>query len=120
MNAYELKGDYANVVQTRARIFEVNGDSESAALCRAAFAKGGWNGYLRYLTSDRRPKYQSVYALALAHARLGEKDKALEALNRSYENREPFLQRLKVDPRLDPMRSDPRFDELSKRMGFSG
>lgn len=117
-NTYELKGDYANVVQTRARIFELSGDSESAALGRAAFAKGGWNGYLRYLTSDRRPKYQSLYALAIGHAGLGEKDKAFEALNRSYENRESLLQRLKVDPRLDPLRDDPRFDELLKRMGF--
>lgn len=117
-NVYELKGDYANAVQTRARQLELTGDAASAALCRNTFAAGGWEAYLRYLTSDRRPKYQSLYALAIAHAHLGEKDKAFIALNKSFDNREALLQRLKVDPRLDPLRNDPRFHELLNKIRF--
>ncbi len=39
-------------------------------------------------------------------------------LERAYEEREPLLLAAKVDPRLDPLRSDPRFQDLLRRIGF--
>ena len=41
------------------------------------------------------------------YAQLGERDKAFEALNDAYENREFALLGIKVDPRLDPLRDGP-------------
>jgi hypothetical protein len=70
------------------------------------------------MTGDKRPTTVPFYGLAVGHTTLGEKDKAFEALNKSYENREALLQRLKTDPRLDPLRDDPRFRELLKKIGF--
>ena len=59
-----------------------------------------------------------AFTRAIYHAELGEKDKAFAELNKSYENREAILGRLRVDPRLDPLRDDPRFQELLQRVGF--
>jgi hypothetical protein len=56
--------------------------------------------------------------LAINYAALGEKDEAFAALNKAFANRETLLAGIKVDPRLDPLRSDPRFQELVQRMGF--
>jgi TolB-like protein/Tfp pilus assembly protein PilF len=117
-NAYQRKGDYAKAIEVRCRELELNGDKEEALRHRDAFARGGWKGFLRYLTSENHPSYLSNYTLAWCYAGLGEKDKSLEALNRSYENRESQLQRLKVDPVFDLLRDDPRFNELIQRIGF--
>ncbi|MBD0289003.1 MAG: hypothetical protein ICV79_26800, partial [Flavisolibacter sp.] len=48
----------------------------------------------------------------------GEKDSAFAALNKALEEREPSLPNIKADPRLDPLRNDPRFQELVQRIGF--
>jgi TolB-like protein/Flp pilus assembly protein TadD len=117
-NAYELKGDNAKAVEMRARVRGLAGHGERAALDLAAFANGGWDGYLRYCTSESQSKGQFLYRLATCHLGLGEKDKAIAALNKAYEDREPALARLKVDRRFDPLRDDPRFHELLKKIGF--
>lgn len=58
-------------------------------------------------------------ALAIIHAALGESDRAFEYLERAFEARPTGLLSLKVDPVYDPLRSDPRFDDLVRRMGFT-
>ncbi|HEY2919514.1 MAG TPA: tetratricopeptide repeat protein [Candidatus Binatia bacterium] len=117
---YQLKGDYAASVEELAKALEIHGDYKSAALARESLAKGGWEGFLRYITGDSRPAGAPFpfYAVATFHAALGEKEKAFAALNKSYENREFLLTLLKVDPRLDPLRGDPRFQELLRKVGF--
>ncbi len=117
-NAYQFKGDYDRAIELRARELELSGFAHDAAALRNVYAKGGWEGYLRYVTGDSRPAWVSFYEMALADVQLDERDKAIAALNKSYENREGASQRLKVDPRLDPLRNDPRFQELLKKIGF--
>jgi hypothetical protein len=52
------------------------------------------------------------------YARLGDKQKALEWLNRNDEERRPLGTLLNVDPALDTLRSDPRFGDLVRRTGL--
>ena len=59
-----------------------------------------------------------AYSAALVYAGLGEKDQAFEWLERAYEDRDQGMVFLKVDPPLDPLRSDPRFQDLLRRMNF--
>ena len=53
-----------------------------------------------------------------ATAALGEKDKAFEWLGKVYEERDGMLIWLKVDHGCDPLRSDPRFADLVRRVGL--
>jgi TolB-like protein/Tfp pilus assembly protein PilF len=59
------------------------------------------------------------YEIALVYAGLGEKREAFKWLEDSYHAHDVGLVYLKVDPCLDPLRSDPRFDDLMKRIGFT-
>jgi TolB-like protein/Tfp pilus assembly protein PilF len=122
---YQLKGNYAESVEMRARRAEINGNFEKSAAIRESFAKTGWEGYLRYEIGlvnprpDREERFRGIrYDLATMYASLAEKGKAFEALNDAYENREFGLLGIKVDPRLDPLRDDPRYAELIERVGF--
>jgi hypothetical protein len=56
--------------------------------------------------------------LALIHAGLGEKDKAFELLDKAIAERSTFLIYAKWEPRLDPLRSEPRFKRILKQIGL--
>ena len=65
-----------------------------------------------------KQRYVAPYNLALIYASLGDKDNALEWLEKAYEDRSTLLVWIKVDPRLDNLRSEPRFKAVIKRMGL--
>jgi serine/threonine protein kinase/tetratricopeptide (TPR) repeat protein len=56
--------------------------------------------------------------VAVVYAGLGEKDQAFEWLERAYKAHDKGMCFLKIDPPLDPLRSDPRFQDLLRRMNF--
>jgi hypothetical protein len=65
-----------------------------------------------------KTKYVANYWLAIVHAALGEKDAAFAELEKAYQAHDWFFQRLKVDPFMDPLRDDPRFKDLVRRLGL--
>jgi serine/threonine-protein kinase len=73
---------------------------------------------LRELKERLKEDTVGVYEVALIHAGLGEEDQAFEWLTRAYEQRDKGLLYLKIDLPLDPLRSDPRFQDLLRRMNF--
>jgi tetratricopeptide (TPR) repeat protein len=88
-----------------------------------AYATSGKQGeaqkILVELNEMSRQAYVSPYDLAILYVGLGDKDRAFEQLNKAYEDRAGWIIYLKVEPLFDPLRSDPRFAELVKRMNFS-
>ena len=56
--------------------------------------------------------------LAVIHVALGEKDQAFDWMQKAFEDRSAWLVYLKVDPLFDPVRSDPRFTDLLRRVGL--
>lgn len=56
--------------------------------------------------------------LATVYIGLGDKDSAFMWLNKAYEERSGWLTYIAVEPRLDSPRSNPRFDDLMRRVGF--
>ena len=115
----EIEGKYMECVELRAKAYEANGETLSAAQMRESFAKGGWEGFNRYMTGEHRPRTVPFYFLAVAHTALNEKDKAFDALNKSFEDHEiSLVQFLNNDERLDPLRNDPRLQDLIRRVGF--
>ncbi|MEO7157327.1 MAG: protein kinase [Vicinamibacterales bacterium] len=63
-------------------------------------------------------QYVSPHSIALVYAGLGENDLAFEWLDKGIEMRSEHIGWLKVDPRLDSLRSDPRFAALVRRVGL--
>jgi tetratricopeptide (TPR) repeat protein len=115
---YQVTGNYAETVEESARYNELVGSPNNAVLLRESFARGGWGGFLRAMTGGNRPADLPSYVAATLHAALDEKDKAFAELDKAYEKRESYLAMLKVDPRLDPLRDDPRFQDLLIKVGF--
>jgi serine/threonine-protein kinase len=62
--------------------------------------------------------YVSSWDLAVLYVGLGDKDRAIEQLNKAYEDRAGWIIALKSDPILEPLHSDSRFNDLVSRMKF--
>jgi tetratricopeptide (TPR) repeat protein len=58
------------------------------------------------------------YRVAAVYLALGDKDKAIDWLRKEYEESGNWMNQLKVDPVMDPLRSDPRFQDLMHKMKF--
>ena len=58
------------------------------------------------------------YRVAAVYLALGDKDKAIELLRKDYDAKDNWMNWLKVDPIMDPLRSDPRFADLMRLMKF--
>jgi tetratricopeptide (TPR) repeat protein len=74
---------------------------------------------LEELLSDSQPRRPPAAAIALIYGQLGDRDNAFRWLDRAVEDRSSFLLFIKVSPRVDPLRSDPRFRELLQRIGLN-
>jgi tetratricopeptide (TPR) repeat protein len=59
------------------------------------------------------------YRVAAVYVALGDTDQAIKWLRKSYEDHDNWLAQLRVDPVMDPLRADPRFQELMRKMRFS-
>ena len=116
--AYWMNANYADSVEEFAKRHDIGGNQRLAAQLRESFAKGGWEGFLRMREDEFRTSNTTSYGVTIYAAALGEKDEAFAELNKAFENREFGLLLLKVDPRLDPLRDDPRFQALVKKVGF--
>ena len=115
---YQLTGRYPETIEEFAKFQEMIGEERNASIIRQSFAKGGFEGFLRTMTGENRLSNTTSYSMATWYAKLGEKDKAFDELNKAYENREYYIVLLKVDPRFDNLRSDARFAALLRRIGF--
>lgn len=91
-------------------------------LIRAYAQAGRRNDALRLLAElkDRsKREYVPAGAFVNAYSGLGNKDDAFAALELAYKEQSNILQFVKVHPFLDPLRDDPRFKDLVRRVGLS-
>jgi TolB-like protein/Tfp pilus assembly protein PilF len=73
---------------------------------------------LQQLKELSKRQYVSPYHVGRFYAALGDKNEALRWLETAYRERGAWMVLLKTDPRLDPLRCDPRFQDLLRRMNF--
>jgi serine/threonine protein kinase/tetratricopeptide (TPR) repeat protein len=96
------------------------GDPMSLGQLGRAYALGGKRAeaqkVLDKLNELSKQEFVPAMARAVVHVGLGEKDKAFEWLDKAYEER--FVIQTKPDPEFDPLRSDPRFTDLLRRMNL--
>ena len=85
--------------------------------------EGGWQGGFRgvrrlMIEGARQGAFGLAHLIAGLSASIGETEEAMTWLERAYEERDPLLLNAKTDPHLDLLRSDPRYDDLLRRIGF--
>jgi tetratricopeptide (TPR) repeat protein len=117
---YRVKGKYADSVEERAKFFDLIGQPQNGALIRTTFAKDGWIGFLRLVTSENSAlkDANNNWVMAKAYLDMGNRDKAIDELNKAYQVRLSSLCWLKVEPQMDPLRNDPRYQALMQKMNF--
>ncbi len=119
---YEIKGMKDEAVASYLKSRTLAGDTaERVAALKAAYAVSGWKGYLQRRVDEmkehaRLKRYISPFSVALLYAQMGEKHQALAWLEKTYEERNYRLLFIKVDARLDSLRSEPRFLDLVRRI----
>jgi serine/threonine protein kinase len=122
---YWGKRMYPQVIEEWKAVGQLSGDrneSDFASALEQGFGSAGWKGALtkgvEARQAQRRTGYSSAYAIARLYADLGNKDQAFHWLNTAYQERDALLEGLKTDSLLDPLRSDPRFAELARKVGL--
>jgi eukaryotic-like serine/threonine-protein kinase len=123
--AYWGKRMYLQAIDELKVYGELNRDrstSEVASAMEQAFRTGGWQGAfakgIQTRKAQRRTGYQSAYQIAELYAELGDKDQAFMWLNTALQEHDWWLIGLKTDFALDPIRDDPRFAELVRKVGL--
>jgi serine/threonine protein kinase/Tfp pilus assembly protein PilF len=96
-------------------------DGAKANLAHALAVSGNRKEALKLLgeliqTSKRR--HVASWAFVLIYTGLGEKDHAFEYLDKGYEERPSDIAYVGIEPRLEPLRNDPRYKDLMRRMGL--
>src|SRR5439155_2049193 len=117
---YAQTGKQKEAVAERERALSLFGSPELAASIEEDFVKYGYRGVLQSwldgLTEISKHGYVSSYTIAEGYMRMGEKNKAFEWLDKAYEDHDSGLVSLAVEPMFDPVRSDPRFRSIIRRM----
>jgi TolB-like protein/DNA-binding winged helix-turn-helix (wHTH) protein/Flp pilus assembly protein TadD len=120
--ALVFKGKIEEGISECQKALELSDETSNQATLGWAYAVGGKQRQARMILAELEGSTNQELGIdpkiAMIYGALGENDLALAHLERAYAKRDSFLLWLKVDPRLDPLRSDERFSELIRRMGF--
>jgi tetratricopeptide (TPR) repeat protein len=118
----EAAGMYDQMVTAWQKTMTLREDKpEDVAALGRAYKVGGIYGVWRWDLERLRklpPEIDAAFDFAIRCASLGEKEEALQWLEKGYERRAPLMNSIKGDPRLDSLHSEPRFQDLLRRMNF--
>jgi TolB-like protein/DNA-binding winged helix-turn-helix (wHTH) protein/Flp pilus assembly protein TadD len=121
--AYLQKHMYDEAVAELQQAVKLSGNSPTcmANLARAYVASGKRNEAVKLLGDLKKrsnPGYSNASEIAMIYASLGDTDQAMNWLEKGYEER--FNPGVLLRPGFDPLRSDPRFQNLLRRIGLPG
>jgi TolB-like protein/Tfp pilus assembly protein PilF len=121
--AYRQKKMYSEAIATFTRGRQIAGDRPFLVMAYGHAQAVAGNATearksLRMLENLQKKEYVPDLYLAAIHVGLGEKNEAFRLLNSAYQQRVDRLIYLKVDAMADPLRSDPRFQELLNKIGL--
>ncbi|MFZ0312628.1 MAG: hypothetical protein WAL85_07980, partial [Candidatus Korobacteraceae bacterium] len=122
--AYWGKGMYPQAIEESKAYAQLEDDPsemEFAAALDQGYKSGGWKEALKrgiaVRLAQRKSSYASPYLLAQLYAQAGDKEQAFYWLDAAYRERD-LVYEMNTDFLLDPLRSDPRFAELVKKVGL--
>jgi tetratricopeptide (TPR) repeat protein len=121
----EQQGRYPEAIAAFQKAISLfpGGSSIAEAELAHTYAVSGNKDAARKIISElqelARSKYVSPFQIAAIYAGLGENDQAFTWLQKAYEERSDGLVNLKADQRFDSLHSDPRFNDLARRLGLT-
>ena len=122
--AYWGKRMYSHVIEELKAYDQLSGDTQDSEITSAmesGLRSGDWNGALakgvEAMLRLRKTGY-SAYNIAVMYAAAGHKEQAFQWLNTALQEHDENMIALKTDFTLDPIRSDPRFAELVRKVGL--
>jgi tetratricopeptide (TPR) repeat protein len=120
---YEQQGRFPEAIAAEAKALKIDpGWSWAAAESARAYALSGRHAEAQRGLDDllalSKRSLVPKYSLATVYAALGDKSRALDELEQAYAEHSFFFDFLKSDPQMDSLRSEPRFQELLRRMNF--
>jgi len=121
LRVYEQKGDYETALGLLEKYLpEEDGGKAQAARMRQAYAARGpagyWQAALDFRISHARSNPASPVNYAFLYTHVGDHARALDYLERAYEQHAGDMLFIRVEPSFDPLRGDPRFQTLVRRM----
>jgi len=121
--AYEGKGMFPEAItEYKAAVDKSNRVQLAVASLAHAYARAGNQFEARKLLTELEERsshdFVSPYLRATVHVALGEKQRALELLEEAYAEHSIDIVQAKIDPNLDLLRSEERFQTLVKKLGF--
>lgn len=122
--SYEQMGRYEDALEAFRRADGSGGPAETQSFIGYTYATSGRKReaeqVLRELAARGERSYLAPYNMAVVYQGLGDKDGALRWLERAYDERDPHMVFLGVEPAWDSLRAEPRFADLMKRLRLSG
>ncbi len=120
--SYALKGLYTEALEVFETAARLSGNRQAGAALAFVYARAGMPHEAKKMLEEMEQagavRYLASPQFALIHLGLGEAEKALDRLERGFEERSYFLIYLRADPFYDELRSHPRFVALLERMAF--
>ena len=117
---YEQLGNYKQAVNEFQKALELSGDDFTTKASLAhVYAVSGDKTEAEKILNELKQKSTSnnlSYQIAEIYIALGRQDQAFQWLEKAYEDRSEWLTWIAIEPKLDPIRGDPRFHELLRRM----
>lgn len=121
--AYEQQGKYDEVIAEYRKVMVLGGRSTLISMIGRAYALSGRKREARRILDELKElskhSYVSPYYFAVIHAGLGDKETAIALLEKAYEEGGGQSYALNVSPMWDSIRSEPRFQDLLRRMGLT-
>jgi TolB-like protein/Tfp pilus assembly protein PilF len=126
-NIYLKTGRYDEAIVEIAKADAINGTftgevqkiDEPMGRFRAAYRKSGINGYLEIRFPGTATSPESFYLYAIKHALIGDREKALDYLEKSTDARMFLSAFLKAEPVFEQLRSEPRYQQILRKMGLA-
>src|SRR5881394_653216 len=118
--ALQLKGQLSDAVAEYSKAVELNDDPSVLALLGQAYARAGQRDeaqkILLRLSEEAKSRYVQAYSFVLMYLALGDKERAIDEMERAYRERDANVAQIKVDPMLDDLRGNQRFEALVNRI----
>ena len=120
---YAQKGRFEEALAEARASFSAQGDGEVVKALERGQRQAGYAGAMRAaadtLAARARTRYVMAFSVALLYANAGEKEAAIDWLERAYQQHGALLEYIRISPEFEALRPDPRYQDLLRRLNLA-